>query len=435
MARNIFVVGLEPFNAALLSELGAPGEYRFIELLGYLEAARPPSEQISFKALLATAEERLSHFDGEVSGIIGYFDFPTSSLVPVLCHQHGLPAPSTEAVARCEHKHWSRLLQKEVVPELVPEYRVVDPFNTETGAAVGLDFPFWIKPIKAHSSYLGFRINSEADLQAVLPAIRSGINTLGDAFNEFLELVPRPPGIADIGGLHCIAEEIISAGRQCTLEGYSWGGEVVVYGIVDSLRTGPHRSSFSRYQYPSSLPGRVTRRMIRAAKSVIQRFAYDPGAVNIEFYWNPADDRIHLLEVNARISKSHCPLFKLVDGTTHQKVLVDLALGRRPDMPHREGRYKMAAKFMIRRAGDGIVRRVPSSEDLHRLEQTYPDSMLRTLVSEGQHLAQLSFQDSYSFELAELFLGGTDQADLLRKYRHCRELIPFDIDPPLPFVA
>ena len=435
MTSNIFVVGLEPFNATLLDGIGRPGEFRFVELLGYHEAARPLSEAISFKALLTTAEERMAAFEGDVSGIIGYFDFPTSSLVPVLCHRRGLPAPTLEAVASCEHKHWSRLLQNEVVPELVPRYRIVDPFRVKSDADIGLDFPYWIKPIKAHSSYLGFRINSDPDLQAALPVIRHGISTLGDAFNEFLELVSRPPEIARISGLHCIVEEIISTGRQCTLEGYSWGGEVVVYGMVDSVRTGRHRSSFFRYQFPSSLPRRATERMVAAAGTVIRQCGYDMGAFNIEFYWNPGDDQIRLLEVNARISKSHSPLFKLVDGATHQQVLVDLALGRQPEMPHRRGRYRLAAKFMIRRTGDGLVRRIPDGRDLQRVERAYPDTVVRILVAEGQRLANLSFQDSYSYELAELFLGGDSQADLLRRYRHCLELLPFEIDPPMPFAA
>jgi hypothetical protein len=53
------------------------------------------------------------------------------------------------------------------------------------------------------------------------------------------------------------------------------------------------------------------------------------------------------------------------------------------------------------------------------------------LVEEGQRLAHLPFQESYSFELAELFLGARDQQELLAKYRHCLKLLPFDLEPAI----
>jgi hypothetical protein len=37
-------------------------------------------------------------------------------------------------------------------------------------------------------------------------------------------------------------------------------------------------------------------------------------------------DTIWLLEINTRISKSHCPLFRRVDGASHHQVMLDLAL-------------------------------------------------------------------------------------------------------------
>ena len=40
--KNIFVVGLDPFDLALLERLAGAGEYRFHELLSYHEAVYPP---------------------------------------------------------------------------------------------------------------------------------------------------------------------------------------------------------------------------------------------------------------------------------------------------------------------------------------------------------------------------------------------------------
>lgn len=433
--KNIFVVGFEPFNVALLRSLPNANDYAFHNLLSYKEAIRPTSGRIDFDALLALAEKRLSDFNGSVDAIMSYWDFPASAIVPVLCRRHKLPGPPLRAVAACEHKYWARLEQQESIPAFVPRFCAVDPFTDDPLASIDLPFPFWIKPIKAHSSYLGFRIADRSDFQTHLPIIRENIARFGDAFNAFLKLIDLPAGVAGIGGNHCIAEEIISEGEQCTLEGYVHGGEVVVYGIVDSIRTGRHQSCFSRYQYPSRLPASVRERMIEAARRFMSHIGYDNAPFNVEFYWDSKTDQTRLLEVNTRLSKSHSPMFKMVDGVSHQKIAIDLALGRRPELPHRQGQYSIAAKFMTRVFDDGVVVRVPSQVDIERFSLAFPDGLYRPMVKEGDRLAHLMFQDSYSFEIAELFLGADSEAELLEKHDAALKLLPFDFEPLEPKAA
>jgi hypothetical protein len=426
--KNIFVVGLEPFNLTLLQGLSGAEQYDFRELLAYDEVVQPRSGHIDLGALLDTAERRLAAFAGTIDAIIGYWDFPTSVIVPILCHRHGLPGPSLEAVAACEHKYWCRVEQQQVIPDLVPRFCSVDPFAKDPLALIDIPFPFWIKPVKAHSSYLGFKIRNEADFRACLPVIRANIAHFGKPFDAFLDMVKMPDEVAGIGGCTCIAEEIISAGKQCTLEGYVYRGETVVYGVIDSIRSGKYRSCFSRYQYPSQLPRRVQKRMIEATQRFMSHIGYDGAPFNVEYYWNPCTDEIRILEINTRISKSHSPLFEMVDGETHQKVAIDLALGRRPEFPHRQGRYRVAAKFMLRIFEDGIVEHVPHATDIEHFKRRYPEALVRIMVDEGTQLSHLTYQDSYSFEIAEIFLGADSQRELLDKYRAALEL-PFRFKP------
>ena len=424
--KNIFVIGLEPFNLALLESMEGARDYSFHTLLTHEEAVCPSDGHIQFDNLLSAAEQRLYRFDGSVDAVIGYWDFPASGLAPILQMEFGLAGPSLEAVARCEHKYWSRCVQREVLPDLVPPFVAVDPFAEDPLSRIDLRYPFWIKPIKAHSSYLGFEIKDEADFRKALPIIRDRIANFGDAFNEFLKRVDLPAGIASIGGYNCIAEEIISAGRQSTLEGYAHDEDVAVYGIVDSVRHGERQSSFSRYQYPSSLPDTVKARMADAACRLVRHIGYRNAPFNVEFYWETGTDRIWLLEINARISKSHSPLFKLVDGETHQKLAIDLALGQRPSMPHRQGPYALAGKFMMRIFEDCIVTRRPARDDLGRIKAQFPEAMIRLMVEEGQRLSHLLYQDSYSFEIVEVFLGADSEDELLSKYDTVCGMLPFE---------
>jgi biotin carboxylase len=428
--RNVFVLGLDAFNRRELQSIREAGTCRFVGLLDYDEVVRPKSGETRFEALRRKAEQQLDEHGGSVDGIIAFWDFPSSAMAGVLRNARGLPGPSNEAIARCEHKYWSRIEQRAVVPELVPAFQAVDPFADDPAALIELDYPFWIKPVKAHSSRLGFRISGPEDLRAHLPVIREKIGFFGRPFDEYLMHVDVPDDIRPVTGHWCIAEAIISAGRQCTLEGYVYQGAVEVYGVVDSVRTGRHRSCFSRYQYPSTLPRRVQVRMIRAAEKVMQRFRYDCGPFNMEFYWHTETDRISLLEVNARISKSHCPLFRLVDGASHQSVAVDLALGEDPRFPHRQGSHRMAAKFMIRTFhDDGYVRAMPTEEELERVCARYPEARFRPLAEPGDRLRDSHHHDSYSYELGDLFLAADNQQALLEKYRDCMELLSFDVEP------
>ena len=161
-------------------------------------------------------------------------------------------------------------------------------------------------------------------------------------------------------------------------------------------------------------------------------FTYSP--FNIEFYWDEQADEIRLLEINTRISKSHCPLFHMVDGEYHHQVMIDVALGQRPAFPHREGRYGVAAKFMWRAFEDALVRRVPTEEEIARVQRLFPEAEIEVHLTEGARLSDLKFQDSYSYEMATIFLGGDSEAELLEKYDRCREalnieLLPVDVGP------
>jgi len=432
---NVFVIGFEPFNLDLLRSTDTTEPYSFISLLSYDQAVRPRSGRFNLQELLVAAERRLGEFSNPRRGsdcVIGYWDFPSTVLAPVLCHRHALPGPSLHAVAKCEHKYWSRIEQSRVVPDILPQFCAVDPFDDDAPASIDLPYPYWIKPVKAHSSFLGFRIHNEQELREHLPDIRAKIGIFGDPLNEFLAMVDVPASIARIDGNHCIAEAIIAADHQCTLEGYVCEGEVVVYGVVDSIRGGELQSSFERYQYPSQIPPEVQQRMIEAARRVMTQIGYDNAPFNMEFFWDQQEDSIRLLEVNPRISKSHAPLFLMVDGATHQKVTIDLALARRPEFPFRQGHCRVAAKFMVRMydaAGqDGTVTRMPHAEEINRVCRSFPDVRIRLMAEEGMPLSALHFQDSYSHELAEIFLGADSEEELLTMHDECRHMLPFAIE-------
>lgn len=210
---------------------------------------------------------------------------------------------------------------------------------------------------------------------------------------------------------------------------------MTIYGAIDSIRAGQHNSSFSRYQYPARLPDAVLEKARGMTERMMDALGYDGSPFNIEFFWDPETDALRLLEINPRISKSHCPLFRMVDGVSHHKVAIDLSLGRKPEMPTREGKDRIAAKFMWRSVeADGIVKRVPDEREIADLERILPDLDLNILVEKEQQLSTMFYQESYSYELAVVFLGGETEEMVEDAYRMCIDCLPIHLKP-LPEVA
>lgn len=54
---------------------------------------------------------------------------------------------------------------------------------------------------------------------------------------------------------------------------------------------------------------------------------------------------------------------------------------------------------------------------------------IHIIARENEHLSDLPIQDSYSFELAEIFIGAQHQHSLLEKYKSCIALLPFVLEP------
>lgn len=425
--KNIFVFGADDFNLLQMQALNEKNIYRFHALFDYRQVKAGP--EFPVQELYEGARDRLEKFSGSIDAIVGYWDFPVSTMLPLLRAPYGLPSPSFEAVLKCEHKYWSRLEQSRVIPEYIPDFCAVDPFADDPRRHISVDFPFWIKPVKAASSHLGFKVRNDKELGYALQAIRENIFRFAKPFNYLLQYADLPAEVEAVDGHHCIVEAIISRGRQCTLEGYVYQGEVHIYGVVDSIREGLHRSSFARYQYPSTIPRRIQREMIAVTERFLKHIGFDNGPFNIEYYWESGSDSIWLLEINTRISKSHCPLFLDVDGASHHKVMLELALGRRPDFPHREGKYKKAAKFMWRVYEDAIVKRVPTETELHALGARFPSAEIQLHIQNGLRLSTLKDQDSYSYEIAVIFLGGNSQKELLQKYRDVQQAMHVELEP------
>jgi hypothetical protein len=420
--KQVFVVGLDDFNLKKLQRLPEAAECDFLPAIEYREMRGV--QNYDMEALIAKAFQRIDEH-GKIDAIVTYYDFPGTNLVPVIADRYRLTAPSLESVLKCEHKYWSRLEQNKVIPRSIPMFAAFDPFDEQAFQKIEMIPPFWIKPIKSFRSFLAYKINSEHQFNEYMQEVREHIDYMSEPFHYMFQNFDIPREYADMKET-MIAETPIS-GHQCTVEGYVYDGEVVVYGIVDSVREAD-RSSFAHYVYPSSLPQEIQFRMADLARRAITQVGLNNSAFNIEFFYNSTVNQIFLLEINPRISQAHTDIFEKVHGVSHHSIMLNLALGRRPKALEYEGKHRIAANFMLRLYDAGRVTGIPRQEELGHLQGKYPEMSLKLHVNEGMHLTELQGQDSYSFELANLFLGARNQDELLEKYNDCLNHLTFEIE-------
>jgi biotin carboxylase len=421
--KNIFVPGLTDLQRRELETVRGAEELRFHNLLDYERLVN--TQTIDFEGLLDEARRELAAFDDSVDGVIAHWDFPASLIAPILARERGLPAPSLESLLKCEHKYWSRLEQRASIPECVPGFAAFDPFDDNALESIELAFPFWVKPVKAHSSNLGFKIEDEAQFNDAIAQIRAEIADVGDAFNDALSRVDLPPELQGADGNTCLAEQFVE-GRQVAPEGTVFRGHFSSHGVFD-MHKDAAGMSFERLDYPaSSVPEEVQQRMIDLTERYLKHIGFDNGCFNSEFMWDEENDQLWLIEVNTRISQSHSDLFVKVDGASNHEVAIDIALDREPRMPHREGRWAVAGQCMVFHDEDAVVTRVPDEEDKRKLAERYPGAVLTLMVQEGDRLSEMPGQDSYRYVVGKLYLGAGSHEELRRLHHEIAAQLPFE---------
>lgn len=156
-------------------------------------------------ALIGRACAQLESFGGSIDAIVGYWDFPISSMVPILAERFGVRSASLRSVVMCEHKYWSRLEQRKVIDEY-PRFAL----ERDRVLPAELRYPVWLKPVKSFSSALAFRVEDDRDFVRAVGEIREGVGWVGEPFQMVLDLLDLPAEIAEAGGQACLAEEVFS---------------------------------------------------------------------------------------------------------------------------------------------------------------------------------------------------------------------------------
>jgi len=363
-------------------------------------------------------------------GVVGIDDFPACMLAALVAEAFDFPFPSFESLFLCQHKYFSRLRQQEVAPEATPRFHVVDISRPLAPSDIPLPFPVFVKPIKSYLSILARRLETFHDLARARAEAPLRLGPVTGMFDALVGVSTLDGWYRAVPASALLLEELL-AGHQITLDGYAYGDQVVLLGVVDSVFF-PGTLSFARFEYPSRLPPLVQERMAHITERVIRHLGLDRTFFNIEFFYRQEDDSIWIIEVNGRMASQFAPLYRMLHGIDMYAMQLDLALGKDPGgrgiwSPGRKP-DGVSASFVLRRFEDGHVTRVPSPENLRSFDERFPGAFVEILVREGERLSD-ELQDDESYRYALVDLCADDWEELQRKFDEAKRLLPFTFAP------
>lgn len=387
-----------------------------------IELATPTDEDCPWDFdLLEWIEQTARTRRGEIDGVFSSSDYPGATVAAALATELGLPGSTPGAVLACSHKHASRRLQREVVPEATPRFALIDATRPEDGLD-DLFFPCFVKPVKGAFSIHSRRIDTPEELLAFFRSATIQ-EFVGEYMHLFHQLVAAYTDF-EVDGRFFLAEELLS-GLQVTVEGFVADERVEILGVVDSLLH-PKSKSFSRFDLPSFHRPEIQERMAGIARRLIPHLGLESTLFNVEMMYEPARDSIHVIEVNPRLCGQFADLYQKVDGTNGYEIALALAAGDPLRRRRGEGRYGQASSFPLRVYEPVRVDRAPTADDVARAAALYPGTLIWTEVEEGWELSDFETgEDGHSYRYGIVNLGADSRRDLLARFRAVRGALGF----------
>ncbi len=406
--KNILVICPTQRDYRELSRFN--GAYQFF----YSESN--PRERLERFDPLSFIEKVVHGIKGKnMHAVIGTHDYPGSMIASIIAEKLGLCGLSLQANLLCQHKYYARLAQKESVPEAVPRFKLIDPF--QPAVKLPMDLPFFIKPVKSFFSIMAKRINSRAQYFHFLDACKVHLSQFVQPFNMLVQSYAP----LDYSGNFLIAEQLLQ-GQQVTLEAYVHHGVFQIIGVTDSVMY-PRSISFKRFDYPSRIKPEILGKMAAIAKKVLKHIGFDHGICNIEFFYHPSSRQIKIIEINPRMCSQFADLMEKVNGANTYQLQLDLALGKKPEK-FPGGDYNAASSFVLRTFKDQLVSGLPGLQEMEMIKTLFPDARVEVYGRPGQKLSSF-MQDMDSYLYGIINLGGRDHKDLFRKYMVCKRLLNF----------
>ncbi len=346
----------------------------------------------------------------------------------MLAEKMGWPGTPAAAVVACQHKLYARQVLQQVCPEANVEFQRMPAAYGEP-VPDGLNYPFFVKPVKAAFSVLAKTVQSQDELHQFT---RFGayelwvIKRLVEPFERIAKKLLPQAGTAH----SMILEEPANSetALQYSLDGVAFQGNIKPLGVVDSVMY-PGTQSFMRFDYPSKLSVHIQNRALDVATRFLTAIGYSHGLFNMEFFYDTVTDKLTVIEFNPRMASQFADLYLRVDGVDLYAMALELAHGRDPWLLPRTVPTAQASTSAVYRVFDSAqpllqqtIPAMPDDAQLFDLKKHFPDHLLLTFPKTGGSTAR-DFKWLGSYRYGILHLGGQSDTDLKSRLDQASQLL------------
>ncbi|MCW2310357.1 ATP-grasp domain-containing protein [Rhodoferax antarcticus] len=348
----------------------------------------------------------------------------------LLAERMGWPGTSVAAVLACQHKLYARQMLQEVCPEANCDFA---PLDADYGAPVpdGLQYPTFVKPVKAAFSVLARTVQNQSELHA---HTRFGfwelwvIRHLVEPFERISQARLPQAGSAH----HLLLEEPVG-GAQYNLDGYVFAGDVRLLGVVDAIHY-PGTQAFMRFEYPSRLREALQQRALEVARRFLTHVGFTHGLFNMEFFYDEATDRLTVIEFNPRMAAQFSDLYLRVRGIDLHRYALALAHGQDPaTLPLAVPSAGAAASFVYRSFSIDTQVSQPTAAQKEALLGAYPDALLFEFPKTPSQIAR-DFKWLGSYRYAIVHQAAVDATALRRDCEDASRLLGWPAPYAEPYV-
>jgi hypothetical protein len=322
----------------------------------------------------------------------------------------GLPGTSPESIVAAQHKLHARRVLQQVAPEANLDFAGLQAVYGGPVPA-GLDYPRFVKPVKAAFSVLAREVRSEQELHRHTRFGRRELWVIRRLVEPFDRVARKRLPAAGSAHRLLLEAPVPAHVGQYNLDGWVADGQVHALGVVDAVMY-PGTQSFMRWELPSRLGAEVQARALDVARRFLGAIGFSRGFFNLEFFHDSRSDRISVIECNPRLASQFGDLYRRVMGRDAHAMAVALALGEDPrSVPVAAATAGAAASLVYRSFAGQPPPAQPGPGRRRAFQQAFPDGLCFGFPKQGHGLARdLKWTGSHRYGIVHL--GGHDRAHL-----------------------
>ena len=364
--------------------LAGMSEHRF-HLLDAPLNPRTPSPELN---LLAYTDQCRDYIKAHSIDAVFYSRDVADIVAAVLCEEFGFPGPSVESVFLCLHKYYGRQYEPHPVR--------CEPIDLADEQPAITRYPCYLKPPWLNLGILGFKLDSDDDLQRALAIARREYPAWSPLylpfFERYIDCEKFPLANREI----MLVEDFVD-GPQVTVEGWVANAQSALWAITDT-NTYPGTRIIDNFSLPSRHPAHIQELLAQQALEAISNIGLDNGFFNIEFWCH--DNAVTLTEVNGRAATCFYNLYRRCLGACIYEAGLRLAGGQSPPPPPRPTDV-VGGQFNLITFGEDLA------ENLFDFRRAQEVGELTIYVEPGQEIRPVS---EFGVVLAQIDLFGPSYA-------------------------